>query len=540
MFLHYLFYFCIFTSQLSTIHSNCSFIDLCTCDTNTNVVICDANYGNQTENDYFSLFSLLPSVEKYIFRNFQQIQTYTFQNMTFLTNSLITIHLINITIIESDVFSSNIIILNNSTISIDIEHSINPSNITLQLNVFNHIKINRLRFFNIKNFNGHSIFDTSCFGEDLHINELIFEQSDITGFSNIMQKSANIKNLYILECPAFIQITNNSLPSFLITTERLEISKTGLQFINIHTFQAQSLILRELIIRNNKNLKKFSSNFVDGVLQNLDKLDLSNNSINIFDENFDWLPYSHIKHLIFKQQQFDLLVKTNILKTLEYLQTIDFSEGFINENTENFIHNYIPNMSNLISINISHTNLTENMMINLLKRLSNSKNQSIIISLLGYKFNDDNFCSYFTIFQQSSNLFQFELDETHECNCIVDLFFNYTQIQIIMNDSLIQPICLFNTTRTHCDIQTQLTISKCSIDKPNPDESDANNDDGVNYKFIGIMLGMGGVLLILLGVGSGVVYRRRQKNRHMTVIDMEEPIENPLAVVMEQRLRTSH
>ncbi|CAF2597478.1 unnamed protein product [Rotaria sp. Silwood2] len=217
MFLHYLFYLLILISQLTTIHSDCSFIELCTCDTNKNVVICDANYGNQTDNDYFSSFSLLPSVEKYIFRNFQQIQSHAFQNMTFLTNN-----------------------------------------------------------------------------------------------------------------------------------------------------------------------------------------------------------------------------------------------------------------------------------------------------------------------------------ETHECNCIVDLFFNDTHIPISMNDSLIQPTCIFNTTRTHCDIQSQLIISKCSINKPNPDGSDTNNDNGGNYKFIGIMVGMGGVLLILLAVGSSIAYRRRRKSRRGTIIDMEEPIENPLAVIIEERLNTSH
>ncbi|CAF2433975.1 unnamed protein product [Rotaria sp. Silwood2] len=540
MFLHYLFYLLILISQLTTIHSDCSFIELCTCDTNKNVVICDANYGNQTDNDYFSSFSLLPSVEKYIFRNFQQIQSHAFQNMTFLTNSLITIHLVNIKMINSDAFSSSIIIPDNSTISIDIEYSTNPSSITLQLNAFNHMKINRLRFFKINNFNGSPIFNTSCFGEDLQINELIFEQSSITAFSNIIRKPSNIKNLYILECPAFTQITNNSLPSFLLTTELLEISKTGLQFISLHTFQARSLILRELIIRNNIYLKKFSSNIIDGVLQNLDKLDLSNNSINIFEENFDWLPYSYIKHLIFKQQQFDLFLKTNSLKNLKHLQTIDFSEGFISENNESLIHDYIPNMPNLVSINVSHTNLTENMIINLLERLSNSINQTIKISLLGYKLNVENFCSYFTIFTKTSNLFQLELDETHECNCIVDLFFNDTHIPISMNDSLIQPTCIFNTTRTHCDIQSQLIISKCSINKPNPDGSDTNNDNGGNYKFIGIMVGMGGVLLILLAVGSSIAYRRRRKSRRGTIIDMEEPIENPLAVIIEERLNTSH
>ncbi|CAF4726064.1 unnamed protein product, partial [Rotaria sp. Silwood2] len=75
--------------------------------------ICDANYGNETDNDYFSSFSLLPSVEKYIFRNFQQIQSHAFQNMTFLTNSLTTIHRATIKLLNSDDLSSSIIIPDN-------------------------------------------------------------------------------------------------------------------------------------------------------------------------------------------------------------------------------------------------------------------------------------------------------------------------------------------------------------------------------------------------------------------------------------------
>jgi hypothetical protein len=276
----------------------------------------------------------------------------------------------------------------------------------------------------------------------------------------------------------------------------------------------------------------------DGVLMKLDKLDLSNNSINFIEQDYDWFPYSYTKYLILKQQQLDIFLKTNILKTLELLRTIDFSQGFISENNEDLIRNYVPPMPNLISINVSYTNLTENMIIDLLTGLSNSANHTIKISLLGHTLNDSNFCSYFTTFQKSPNLLHLELDETHECNCVVDLFYQDEHIQTAMNDSLRKPTCLFNTTRTRCNIQSQITILKCSVAKPNPDDSGTNSPNIGNYAFIGIMVGLAVVLLILFGLGTGVVYRARQ-SRRMTILDMEEPIENPLAAIIEERLQKS-
>ncbi|CAF3437187.1 unnamed protein product [Rotaria socialis] len=525
----------ILLSQLNTVQSNCSHLELCTCDRNE--VICDANYGNQTEHSNFSLLTSLPSVDSYYFRNFNEIPAHAFQNLTFLSDHAITIHLINVTVIRSNAFSTSMIIPDKSTISINIERSTNSSSIILQSNAFNGIKMNSLRLFNINNFNGRPIFDTNCFGENLQIDQLIFEQSGITGFSTTVQKSTTVKYLRIHACPAFTQLTSKSLPSFLSTTESLEISNTGLQLINAHTFQSESRVLKELIIRDNSNFKVFSSNIVDGVLKNLEKLDLSNNPIDALVENYDWSAYSYAKHLVLKQQQIDLFLKTKILNTLKDLRVIDISEGFIREDNEDFVQNYFPNMPHLLSLNVSNTNLTENMIVNLLGRLSKSINQTLTISLLGHTLNDRDFCLFYKIFQKTSNLLQLELDETHECNCIVGLFYNDKNESIAVDVTLKKPICLLNNTRTRCDTQSQSIISKCPIDKPNPSGPGAKGIDGL----VGALIGVGvAILVILIAFGSAIAYRRRRVDRRLTLIDMEEPIENPLAVIMEQRSHVSH
>ncbi|UJR26958.1 hypothetical protein I4U23_008265 [Adineta vaga] len=531
-------FFYLFIVRFNTIYSDCSLIEFCDCDSKPNTVICDGNYGNQTDNTYFPSLSFLPSVEEYFFLNFKQIQANAFENLTFPSNHSITIRLINITLIHSDAFSNSLIIPANSTLSIDIEQSTNPSSITLRSDAFHHIKLKRLRFLNINTFNGRPIFDTIFFGECLEIDELIFQQSGLTGFLNTVRKPTNIKRLLIRECPSFTQLTDKSLAIFLTTSESLEISSTGLQLINPHTFQAWSLDLKELIIRNNPNFKTFSSNMVDGVLMELNKLDLSNNSINFIDKNYTWLAYSYTKHLILKQQQLDLFLETNLLKALQSLKIIDFSESFISYNTdENIIQNYVPNLHNLLSINISYINLTEKMIIDFLNRLSTSANQTIQISLLGQTLNDSYFCSYFSIFNKSPNLLHLELDETHQCNCVVDLFYQDEFIQIVKNDSLKRPKCLHDMRRIRCDIQEQLITSKCLINKPDSGGSE-NNDRNIGYyAFISIITVVLGVFL-LAGIAR-VVYRVR-RNRRMTILDMEEPIENPLKMVIDERLQKSY
>ena len=43
----------------------------------------------------------------------------------------------------------------------------------------------------------------------------------------------------------------------------------------------------------------------------------------------------------------------------------------------------------------------------------------------------NNFCSYFTIFKNAPNLLNLQLDETHECNCVIDLFYRMNIYKII-------------------------------------------------------------------------------------------------------------
>ncbi|CAF0735636.1 unnamed protein product [Adineta ricciae] len=529
------FFLLLFVVRLNSVDSQCPSIEFCECDSAYSTITCDGNSDNQTDNTYFPSLSFLPPMEEYIFSNFKQIQPNAFENVTFPSNQSITIRLINISIIHPDAFSNSMIIPDSSTLSVDIEQSTNSSSIALRLNAFNHIRLKNLRFVNINMFNGRPIFDTSCFGEQVEIEELIFQQSGLTGFSNSIRKPANVKRLSIRECPSFTQLTAKSLPTFLSTSESLEISTTGLQLINSHTFQAWSLVLKELTIRNNPNFKVLSSNMVDGVLMELEKLDLSNNSVDSIVENYDWFAYSYIKHLILKQQQLDLFLRTKLLMSLSRLKIIDFSESFIQNSTqEDLIETYVPSMRNLVSMNVSYTNLTEQMIIDLLTCLSNAANRTIAVSLLGRTLHESHFCSYFNVFSKSPNLLRLELDETHECNCVVDLFYQDEFVQIVKNDSLKRPQCLHDMRRTRCNIQEQLSTSKCSIAMPNPDKPDRNGRNVGNEAFIGIMVGLSVFLLVLLAVGTGVAYRARA-NRRMTILDMEVPIENPLAVIIEER-----
>lgn len=526
MLCRYLLFYIILILQADSIYSDCSQVNLCTCD--TNAIICDAYSSNQTEYDFFSPLSQLPSVENYYFYNFKKVPSQAFQNVTFLNNHSITIHLINVKRIESYAFSTSIIIPDYSTVSVNIESSIESPSITLQIEAFNNMKINRLRFFNISNFNGRPIFDTNCFGKNLYINELVFEQSGITGFTTTQQDSVNVNYLSIRKCSEYRQLTSKSLPSFLSRTQSLEISNTGLQLINPSTFQAQSLVLKQLIIRDNMNFNMLSSNIVDGILKELDMLDLSNNPINGLQPNFDWTPFSSMKHLVLQKQQMDLFLKTNILNISQSLNTVDLSEGFVLDNNENLIRDYVPVMPNLALINISFTNLTENMVIDLLESLSESINQTLAVSLLGYALNDSNFCEYYKIFQKSSNLLQLELDETHKCNCVVDLFYD---------NILKQVTCLLNTTRIPCDIQSQVNSLKCPVDKPNP--SDSRRGDKNNI-LMGVLIGLAALVIVLVVI-SLIVRRRRQRiNRRMAIAYMADSVENPLAVIIEQRLRSSH
>ncbi|CAF3292581.1 unnamed protein product, partial [Rotaria sp. Silwood2] len=96
------------------------------------------------------------------------------------------------------------------------------------------------------------------------------------------------------------------------------------------------------------------------------------------------------------------------------------------------------------------------------------------------------------------------------------------------------PTCLFNSTRTSCNIETQLALSNCNIGGPNPDESNSDSKVG-NYAFGAIVAGITVAVLVLLSLGFSVVYQiRRRRN---TDLDMEQPVENPLAAIIEERLQ---
>ena len=58
--------------------------------------------------------------------------------------------------------------------------------------------------------------------------------------------------------------------------------------------------------------------------------------------------------------------------------------------------------------------------------------------------------------------------------------------------------------------------------------------------FIGMMVGLAVAVLSLLLLGSGMAYRVRRTSRRLTEVDMEQPAENPLAAVIEERLQSQH
>jgi hypothetical protein len=197
-------------------------------------------------------------------------------------------------------------------------------------------------------------------------------------------------------------------------------------------------------------------------------------------------------------------------------------------------------MPQLLSIDVSGTNLTDQMLIDLLARISYAPNRTVTVSLLGLTLDDSNFCSYYTIYQQSSHSLRLELDPSHECNCIVDLFFEQSEGSTINN--LAQPMCLLNSTRTPCNIQTQIALSKCEIDGQKPDPSSPGDNNWDNYIFAGVIASVAFILLIIMAVGSTAVYRAR-RNRRNTDLDMDQPVEtveNPLTAAIQERLQNSH
>jgi hypothetical protein len=56
--------------------------------------------------------------------------------------------------------------------------------------------------------------------------------------------------------------------------------------------------------------------------------------------------------------------------------------------------------------------------------------------------------------------------------------------------------------------------------------------------FISTMVGLTIVLVALLALGSRVVYRARRA-RGMTILDMEDPVDNPSATIVDQPIENS-
>ena len=515
--------FVLFVSQaITTVHSDCSVVDLC-------IKSADQISCSGSPDDGYRIPSLecLPAVPDYYFNNFKEIQPHAFEKLNFLKNHSITIHLMNITTIYQDAFSARMRIPLNSKLSINITQPDDAAGLILDTHAFDGITLDRLRFFNIRSFNAQSIFESHIFGADLSINELIFEQSNLTGFYSIGTLiQPYVKNLYIRNCPSLTSLTEDGLPLFLGTAKTFEISGTNLQYIDHETFEGWEYVFKELLIKNNPKLN-FLPDMVAGPFQSLTTLDLSNNSITSIDSNYDWSSYYETRHLILKyQQRLDLFIKSDLLKNVGRIRTIDFSEGIVSDNDDNLIRDHVSGMSNLASINISYTNFSDNMVIDLLTIVSNFANQTIQVSLLNHTLNDTNFCSYFQIFQNAPNLLRLELDETQDCNCIIDLFYDDEHMEMILNDTLMDPLCILNSSRSRCDIQSMLIVSQCSVGVAKPDDS--NPVDIGTMAFISIMVGLTVVLVALLALGSRVIYRARRV-RGMTILDMEDPMDRSSA-----------
>jgi len=76
-----------------------------------------------------------------------------------------------------------------------------------------------------------------------------------------------------------------------------------------------------------------------------------------------------------------------------------------------------------------------------------------------------------------------------------------------------------------------VNISKC---QQNSDGWDTNDNIG-NYVFSAIIAGLTIFVLVLLAFGCSVVYQiRRRRN---TDLFMKQPVENSLAVIIEERLQ---
>lgn len=519
--------------QLAVIRAHCPQDPLCEFDGRLMTITCNTAFASNNASLPVPDLSCFPPVSTYSFLNFERIPQETFRKISFPEKQTLTIKLINVSTIDSNTFSSAMNLPDSSTFVIEIGDPTNAPNIVIEPNAFHQIRVNRLHFLHLSQFNALNTFDTSCFGDEVSIHELTFDHCGLAGFSSAANREVHVKSLSIRNSPAWTQLGPASLPMFLKTLIALKISNTGLRVIHPHALQAWSLILKDLTITHNANLEVFPSEIVDGVLMQLEKLDLSDNPITTLPEHYKWFPYSYTKELVLRNQQVDLFLKSSILKNLPLLEKLDLSEGYVSDADDHLFKNYHLVSANLTSIDVSHTNLSETMVVDLLTRISSTTTHFVNIHLLGHQLADDNFCDYFTIFKNAPDLLNLFLDNSHQCNCVVELFFRDKLRESASNNSTSHPACLLDTSRQRCDIQTQLSTAKCSVSGTSPTSADSDNSIG-DYAFGGIVAGTVVVLAVLLSLGFGVVYQIRR--RRGTVLTMEHPVENPLAAVVEERL----
>lgn len=496
---------------ISSSSSACDISTVCQFDSTTNHLICDGTFIPEDSASPPSL-SCYPSGTRYTFRHFRRLSPTLLETLQFPSQERsIHFQLFNISLIASETFSNRLSIRSNVTLSIDIEHWNSSSGITLEPNAFNHLQISHLRFFNINHFNSRRIFDTSTFGDELDLNQLIFDQCGITGFVKTDPTSADVQHLSILHSSALTQLTPNNLPSFLPHLKSFTISNTSLRLINPHSFPAWTMQLEKFILTKNDKLETIPSNMMDGVLIDLDQLDLSENPLLYPSEDFDWFGFSYATRLVLRASPLDPYLRTNILSSLSSLKMIDFSYGYLSDrNQSDLISTHFPDqMSELVSFNLSHANISESVLIGILEKLSGKANQRVQIDLAGHRLSDEKFCSYLKIVKKAPTLLDLHLDSSHPCNCILDLF------EI--------------TDCPKCDLQNQTSFYRCQL-------SSEKNDDGIGpYAFTGLIVGVSVFLFILMLVGGGFLYRRRRKGD--ADLDMEHPIENPLAVVIQKRMQ---
>ena len=518
------------------VKSLCPDRSICKSNLDELVLTCDGTFLTSVDNQMFPNLTCFPAMKDYLFYNIPRFRPEILNDLVFRSHERTVISLINVTRIETGSFSNQFRLGTGSSLHVIIGNPEASTSITIEENAFNRIKIERLKFSNINRFNGRPVFETNTFGDDADIEELIFDGCGLTGFSNTIKNSADVEHLSIMNTPALTQITDLNLPSFLSTTRTLKISNTSLAFIKPYTFQAWLLFFEELILTDNSKLITLPQNIVAGVLMKLKKLDLSGNSIRSINPNYEWFPYSYTKELSLRSQSLDLFLQSRILHTLDFLERIDFSYGVITANETNLIDDYFPKLSNLSSIDLSYTNMNESILIEVLKRISDGANHFINIYLNGYQLSEQYFCSYLEIFKKAPNLLKLHLDSEHRCNCIIDLFNTQILRSGHQNSSLLGPMCLLEADRVPCDLEAQSLTSKCNIAHPNPDSTDPDGQLG-NYAFGGIVAGVSVLVFILVALGFTAVYKIRR--RRSTILDMEQPVENPLTAIIEERLQRS-